>query len=146
MQKRKGKALIWLRNDLRIKDQASFYQATHKHETVIAFYCFDPLHYIDTGWGFKKTEAYRAQFLIETLEQLQKDLKNHNISLVIRHEEPSKGIFELIKEYAITDLYWQKEWTKEEREREKEVRLYFQKIFWCIPIMTNFSLIQKMFQ
>ena len=42
---------------------------------VIAFYCFDPLHYIDTGWGFKKTEAYRAQFLIETLEQLQKILK-----------------------------------------------------------------------
>lgn len=122
MQKRKGKALVWLRNDLRIKDQASFYHATHKHETVIAFYSFDPLHYSDTGWGFKKTEAFRAQFLIETLDQLQKDLKEYNISLVIRHEEPSKGIQELIKEHAITDLYWQKEWTQEERERELEVR------------------------
>ena len=62
MQKRKGKALIWLRNDLRIKDQASFYQATHKHETVIAFYCFDPLHYIDTGWGLKKPRLIEHSF------------------------------------------------------------------------------------
>lgn len=121
MQKRKGKALVWLRNDLRIKDQASFYHATQKHEKVIAFYSFDPLHFRDTLWGFKKTEAFRAQFLLETLAQLQKDLENHNISLVISQEDPAKGIQELIKEHTITDLYWQKEWTQEEREREREV-------------------------
>ena len=121
MQKRKGKALVWLRNDLRIKDHASFYHATQKHEKVIAFYSFDPLHYRDTLWGFKKTEAFRAQFLLETLAQLQKDLENHNISLVISQEDPAKGIQELIKEHTITDLYLQKEWTKEEREREREV-------------------------
>ncbi|MEN8852413.1 MAG: DASH family cryptochrome [Candidatus Arcticimaribacter sp.] len=122
MQKRKGKALVWLRNDLRIKDQASFYHATHQHETVIALYSFDPLHYSETQWGFKKTEAFRAQFLLESLAQLQKDLLKHNISLVISQEDPAKGMQELIKDHAITELYWQKEWTQEEREREEEVR------------------------
>ena len=120
MQKRKGKALVWLRNDLRIKDQASFYHATHKHETVIAFYSFDPIHYNETQWGFKKTEAFRAQFLLETLAQLQKDLLKLNISLVISQEVPVKGIQELIKDQAISEIYWQKEWTQEEREREEE--------------------------
>ncbi len=122
MQKRKGKALVWLRNDLRIKDQASFYNATHKHEEVLAFYSFDPLHYQDTPWGFKKTEAFRAQFLVETIAALKKDLAQHNISLVISLEDPAKGIQKLLDTYNITALYWQKEWTQEEKEREEEVR------------------------
>lgn len=122
MQKRKGIALVWLRNDLRVKDQASFYQATHQHERVIAFYSFDPQLYQETKWGFKKTEAFRAQFLLETLGQLQNELQKYNISLVVSQEEPAKGIQELTNEHGITDIYWQEEWTQEEQERENEVR------------------------
>lgn len=122
MQKRKGIALVWLRNDLRVKDQASFYQATHQHERVIAFYSFDSQQYQETKWGFKKTEAFRAQFLLETLGQLQNELQKHNISLVVSQEEPAKGIQELTNEHSITDIYWQEEWTQEEQERENEVR------------------------
>jgi len=122
MQKGKGKALVWLRNDLRIRDQTSFYKASLQNEKIIAFYSFDPLHYKETNWGFKKIASFRAQFLLETLEELKKELKSHHISLVISLEEPSKGIQKLVNTHTFTDIYWQKEWTYEEHQRENEVR------------------------
>ena len=122
MQKRKGKALVWLRNDLRTNDQACFHQATQNQETVVAYYSFDPKDYITTPWGFKKTESFRAQFLRETVTDLQQQLKQHNISLIIGQENPAEGIAHWSKELGVTDLYFQKEWTKEEVDRELEVK------------------------
>ena len=121
MQKRKGKALVWLRNDLRATDQQSLYQAATNHEQVIAYYAFDPAHFTTTKWGFKKTEAYRAQFLIETVLALKEELAAHNITLIIEQQSPQLGIAQWVKELSITDLYFQKEWTKEEREEEEKV-------------------------
>ena len=92
MQKRKGKALVWLRNDLRTHDHASFHFATQNHESVVAYYSFDPLHYAQTQWGFKKTERFRAQFLIETLKDLQKQLEQLNISLIIEQKTPADAL------------------------------------------------------
>ena len=122
MQKIKGKALVWLRNDLRTKDHASFYKATNRHETVVAYYSFDPDHYKETQWGFKKTECFRAQFLLESLTDVQNQLKQANISLIVGHENPAEGIAKWCEQLEITDIYYQKEWTKEEADREKEVK------------------------
>ena len=121
MQKRKGKALIWLRNDLRTQDHTGFYKATQRHETVVAYYSFDPKHYESTPWGFKKTEGFRAQFLIESVSDLQEQLKQLNISLIVGQENPAEGIAKWCDTLEITDLYYQEEWTKEEVDREKEV-------------------------
>ena len=121
MQKRKGKALIWLRNDLRTQDHTGFYKATQRHETVVAYYSFDPKHYESTPWGFKKTEGFRAQFLIESVSDLQEQLKQLNISLIVGQENPAEGIAKWCDTLEITDLYYQEEWTKEEVNREKEV-------------------------
>jgi len=121
MQKRKGIALVWLRNDLRATDQQSLYQAATKHEQVIAYYAFDPAHFTTTKWGFKKTEAHRAGFLIETVTALKNELAAHNISLIIEQESPHNGLPKWVGELGVTDLYLQKEWTTEEREEEEKV-------------------------
>ena len=96
MQKRKGKALVWLRNDLRTHDHASFHFATQNHESVVAYYSFDPLHYAQTQWGFKKTERFRAQFLIETLKDLQEQLEQLNISLIIEQKDSRRRLRRMV--------------------------------------------------
>ena len=58
MQKRKGKALVWLRNDLRTNDHASFYKATKRHETVVAYYSFDPKHFEKLHGDLKKQNVF----------------------------------------------------------------------------------------
>ncbi|WP_340065248.1 DASH family cryptochrome [Ascidiimonas aurantiaca] len=115
MQKQQeSTALVWFRNDLRICDQQSLALACSNHKKVLAVYCFDPRHYQTTIYGFKKTERYRAAFLIQTVKELQNSLKKHNISLIVAHDTPEHTISALIKEYNITAVYSQKEWTFEE--------------------------------
>jgi deoxyribodipyrimidine photolyase len=36
------KGLIWFRNDLRVHDNESLFNAVENNESVIAVYCFDP--------------------------------------------------------------------------------------------------------
>ena len=54
MQEKKGNALIWLRNDLRIEDQASFYFASNEYNNVIAYYSFDPQFFSKNHFFEKK--------------------------------------------------------------------------------------------
>ena len=66
MQKIKKTALLWFRNDLRTEDHQNLTEATQKYTQVIAYYSLDPRHFETTKWGFKKTEKFRAQFLLDS--------------------------------------------------------------------------------
>lgn len=116
------KNLIWFRNDLRVMDNDVLHQATKNGESVVAVYCFDPRHFEIGQFGFKKTEKYRAQFLIETVSQLKNQLKGLNIDLLVYHDLPENKIPELCEDYDIKSIYLQKEWTKEEVDVERNTR------------------------
>lgn len=111
-----GNGLVWFRNDLRISDNESLSSACKAHEKVIGVYFFDPRHFEETAYGFKKTEKFRAKFLIETLLELKKNLEKLNISLLVFKEEPEKRITSLVSNYAISHIYFQEEWTSEEKK------------------------------
>lgn len=122
MPKRKGTALVWLRNDLRVQDHSGFFKATQTHQRVVAYYSFDPRHYEQTKWGFKKTEYFRTQFLRETLLQLQHQLLQYNITLILSAECPEKNIPQRVNDLGIEHIYFQNEWTQEERIVEQKLR------------------------
>lgn len=113
-----GNALVWFRNDLRIHDQEALASACNQNERVLAAYFFDPRHYQVTEYGFKKTGNFRARFLIESIHELKKNLEKLNINLMIFEAEPEEKIPELVSKFEISDIYFQKEWTSEEKEVE----------------------------
>lgn len=121
MHEKKGKALIWLRNDLRIEDQASFYFASNKYNNVIAYYSFDPQFFSKNHWGYNRTESFRAQFLIDTISSLKYQLEKLNITLIIEKRNPIKGLDYWIRKLKIDSLFFQKEWTRDEYETEKNL-------------------------
>lgn len=125
------KNLIWFRNDLRVADNLSLLSAC-KGEQVIALYCFDPRHYEIDGFGFKKTEKFRAQFLIETIENLKASLLALNITLLVYHEKPEIIIPQLVKEHQIQSIFSQKEWTREENN-------VFNAVVTNVPALVNFQ-------
>lgn len=114
--------LIWYRNDLRTEDLESLAEASKNHEKVLAVYCFDPRHYQMTRWGFEKTGKFRAQFLLETISQLRQNLEKLHISLLIYQEKPEEVLSRLVENYDISTIYYQKEWTSEEREVEDTLK------------------------
>lgn len=108
--------LVWFRNDLRIEDNAVLKEAMNRHNKVIGCYCFDPRHYEISNYGFKKTEKFRARFLIECIQDLQKNLKHLNVELLIFLDYPELKLSQIVDQYDISDIYLQKEWTSEEMD------------------------------
>ena len=117
-----GTGLVWFRNDLRINDNETLPKATQNHENIIGVYFFDPRHYENTEYGFPKTGKFRAKFLIESVQNLQKNLEELNIPLLILQKRPEEAIASIISEHDISAIYFQKEWTSEEKAVEQAVR------------------------
>jgi len=113
--------LVWFRNDLRVEDNNSLTKAC-LGEKVIAIYCFDPFYFKKDSFGFKKTEKYRAQFLIETISELKENLNKLNIDLLVFHQKPETILPEIIKTHNITKVFLQKEWTQEETDTLNRVK------------------------
>lgn len=121
MQK-KQKGLVWYRNDLRVHDNESLTNAIQENDSVIAVYCFDPRHFEMTRFGFKKTEKFRAKFLIESVTALKRNLEKLNISLLVYHQKPEDRIPEIITQNEISSIYFQEEWTSEEMEVLEKIK------------------------
>ena len=115
--------LVWFKNDLRTIDHTGLSLASKTKNPTIAIYCFDPKQFKKDRFGFKKTEKYRAQFLIETVTELRENLEKLNITLFVFNEEPEFAIPKLVKNYQVERIYFQKEWTFEERNIIEGVRV-----------------------
>ena len=122
--------LVWFRNDLRTTDNNSLYNACAENERVIGIYCLDPRHFETTIYGFKKTEKFRAKFLLETLTELQENLAEKNITLLVYYGYPEKIIPAVCAEHKISTIYSQKEWTSEELTVETEIRELIPALNW----------------
>lgn len=108
--------LVWFRNDLRVRDNKSLSEACLLNNMkTLAFYCFDPRYFAKTKYGFKKTEKFRAKFLIESVQNLKDNLEKLNITLVVFHEKPEDAIDNLNDKFKIKNIFFQNEWTSEEK-------------------------------
>ena len=122
--------LVWFRNDLRVQDNNSLFEACKNSNAVIGLYCLDPRQYETNKHGFKKTEKFRAKFLLETLRDLKNNLAKLNIPLYIFHDLPENIIPTLIEKHAIKNVFFQKEWTPDEVQinamvKEKSAAVHF---------------------
>ncbi|GMN11893.1 DASH family cryptochrome [Croceitalea sp. MTPC9] len=105
--------LIWFRNNLRITDNISLQKACEAENTIAAYF-FDPRQFQKDDFGFKKTEKFRAKFLIESVTNLKDNLKKINIPLYIFYAKPEDLIKKLIDEHKIKTIHLQAEWTRDE--------------------------------
>eukprot|EP00871_Galdieria_phlegrea_P005039 jgi/Galph1/5536/GphlegSOOS_G4187.1 len=73
-------------------------EAVEKASMVLPVYCFDPRQFGKTSFGFEKTGRYRAQFLIESVEDLRQSLRAKNSDLIVRHGRPEEVLPELCRQ------------------------------------------------
>ncbi|WP_432412925.1 DASH family cryptochrome [Rasiella sp. SM2506] len=106
--------LVWFRNNLRVEDNKPLAEAMKAEGDVIAVYCFDPRHYAETEFEFPKTGAFRAQFLIESIANLQEKLSTLTIPLFLFHDKPEVVFPNLIANFEVKNIFSQTEWTSEE--------------------------------
>jgi deoxyribodipyrimidine photo-lyase len=106
--------LIWYRNDLRLHDHEPLHLAIKANAEIIPVYCFDPRQFGKTSYGFPKTGAFRAQFLLESIANLRQSLQNLGSDLIIRQGLPEEVIPEIVKALEIDSVYYYQEVTAEE--------------------------------
>ncbi|MBC6999424.1 DASH family cryptochrome [Cytophaga sp. FL35] len=122
MHDKQKTSLVWFQNDLRTHDQISLARAMAKGNRVIGVFFFVPSQFEIGTFGFKKTEKFRAKFLLETIQQLEVNLAQLNISLLTFFDSPEKVFPLLVTEYEVTEVFLQKEWTQEELDRLNRVK------------------------
>lgn len=114
--------LVWFRNNLRVDDNIALSEACKSSGKTIGIYCFDPRYFAKTTYEFKKTEQFRAKFLLETISELKENLLQKNISLLIYFDKPENVFEKVINEHDISIVFTQKEWTSEETDVNTNIK------------------------
>ena len=114
--------IVWFKTDLRLEDNETLVKAIAQSEQVIPVYCFDDTHFETTVYGFKKTGNFRAQFLLESLEDLDKNLRELGSGLVILRGKPEIEIPKIVQEYKVQKVFAKREVAFEEKQTEKLVQ------------------------
>ena len=115
-------ALVWFKTDLRIEDNETLVRAISQSQEIIPVYCLDESHFETTNFGFKKTGSFRAQFLLESLEDLDANLRKLGSGLLLVKGKPEIEIPKIVQEYKIQKVFAKREVAFEEKRTEKLVQ------------------------
>lgn len=114
MHKKQKTSIVWFTNNLRTKDNNLLKSASDNSDFIIGVYCIDFCASDMTYYGFKKTNKFRAKFLLQTLNSLKKELNKLNTPLIILYKDYKNKFISTINEFKVTSIYVQKEWTRDE--------------------------------
>lgn len=114
--------LYWFRNDLRLHDNEGFTRAVQQADEVLPVFVFDPEQFRELPHlGFRKTGIHRTNFLIESVSDLRRNLRNRGAHLLVRVGDPAKILAELAREIKADAVYASKEVTSEETNLESSL-------------------------
>jgi len=120
--------LVWFRNDLRIHDNEILLEAVRKADKVLPVYCFDPYYFQKKPDGSHKTGNIRARFLLESVENLRKNLRAFGGELIIRIGNPAVILPQLAGQYNVNEVYHHREVAREETTVSEQVEAALWKI------------------
>ena len=115
-------AIVWFKTDLRLEDNETLVKAIAQSEQIIPVYCFDDSHFETTSYGFKKTGSFRAQFLLESLKDLDSNLRDLGSGLLILKGKPEVEILKIMQQYNASKVFAKREVAYEEKQTEQLVK------------------------
>lgn len=111
------KGLFIFRRDLRLIDNTTLMEATKECEKVYPIFIFTP-EQINKN-SYKSSNA--IQFMITSLEELDKELKSKKSGLTFFYGDNDKVITSLIKNENINAVYFNKDYTPYSLKRDKSI-------------------------
>lgn len=115
-------SIVWFKTDLRLHDNETLIKAIAQSDEIIPVYCFDDADFVITEYGFKKTGNFRAQFLLQSLIDFDKNLRAIGSGLLIVKGKPEVEIPKIVQQYKATKVFSKKEVSYEENQTEAKVR------------------------
>ncbi len=114
--------IVWFKTDLRLHDNETLIKAIAQGDSIIPVYCFDESHFTNSEFGFQKTGSYRAQFLLESLVDLDNNLRKLGSGLLILNGAPEVEIPKIVSQFKASKVVAKREVAFEERQTESKVQ------------------------
>lgn len=108
--------IVWFRSDLRVHDHPALASAAKDGDSIIPVFVFD--EFIAKG---KFASSNRNRFLLESLEDLKRSLKQRGADLVVRHGSPHEELKKLADETDAKALYYTADYSPLALRRDKKV-------------------------
>ncbi len=133
----KKRSIVWFREDLRLHDNEAISEAMANAEETVFVYIFDERTFKgETRWfGFPKTGKFRAKFVIESIANLQENLKKRGADLVIKIGKPEEELAKIASETQSNWVFCNRERTHEEVLVQDEL----EKKLWAIGKEIRYS-------
>ncbi|MGQ3677208.1 cryptochrome/photolyase family protein [Tenacibaculum discolor] len=109
-------SIFWFRRDLRLEDNKGLHEALQSGNKVVPLFIFDK----DILESLPKNDA-RVTFIYQTLQKLDKELREYRSSLIIKKGKPLEVWRKLIEEYTIQRVYTNKDYEPYGIKRDKEI-------------------------
>lgn len=113
--------IVWFKTDLRLHDNETLIKAIAQSDTIVPVYCFDDSHFVESEYGFQKTGSFRAQFLLDSLTDLDKNLRELGSGLIILRGKPEIEIPKIVLKYNANKVMAKREVSYEEQQTEAKV-------------------------
>lgn len=111
----KNIGIVWFRNDLRLDDNEALTNAIKSCDEILPVYVFDERVMMGkTAFGFSKTAFFRTKFIIESVENLRKNLRELGSELIVRTGIPEDIISEISNQVKASWVFCNREMTHEE--------------------------------
>eukprot|EP00388_Colpodella_angusta_P019309 GDKJ01048288.1.p1 GENE.GDKJ01048288.1~~GDKJ01048288.1.p1 ORF type:complete len:431 (-),score=13.63 GDKJ01048288.1:1414-2706(-) len=121
-------AIVWFKNNLRLTDHGALTKAIAAGYEILPVYCFNKEHFTTTKFGFKKTGVFRVQFLIESLTDLDQNLRALQSGLITTFGNPAIDLANLALQYNAKAVFTNSEIATEELNTLKTVQIALQQI------------------
>ena len=115
-------SLVWFKTDLRLHDNETLVKAIAQSDKIIPVYCFDDSHFVTTEYGFQKTGSFRTQFLLESLRDLDANLRALGSGLLIVKGKPEIEIPKIVQQFKASKVFAKREVSFEEKQTEALVQ------------------------
>lgn len=115
------KSLVWFTTDLRVTDNETLIKAIETGNPVLAVYCLDTHLLQAEQFGFRRTSTRRLNFLMESLKDLDAELRSRGSGLQLLVGDPEVVIPEFVLENAVYKVFTKKQIAPEEKRTQKRV-------------------------
>lgn len=130
------RAIVWFRQDLRLHDNEALADALKAVDEVVPVYVFDERAFMGkTSYGFPKTGKYRAQFIIESVQDLRQSLRRLGSDLIVRVGKPEDVLFDIAKDIKTSWVFC----NRERMQEEVRVQDALEKRLWSLGQEIRYS-------
>lgn len=107
-------SLVWLKQDLRLDDNPVL-NAAMQHSDCLPVYCLDPRWFVEDSRGLRSCGDRRAQFILDSLTDLQRNLRVYGSDLLVLQGAPEQLLPVLCKDIGARAVYTHSEHAPDEQ-------------------------------